>query len=247
MKIVIAALREGRKTWSELQKLGIPEKTLATILKEYLIPFGLVEKDGDYYVWYDLSRVLTPLELERAMRHSLQLIPAFESLRDFGLRIVEPNVFATNVEPHLVKAALEHLRSYPNIFQKISNPNYVRIADLIGKYHDKVMIKFGDTVKSKRKGLLGKIGVSKTEFKLRDVPWTIVSEESENTQENKELKEFQNYLMDKKLFNEMITNHHDFVADISELIVKTKSGEPLEGKCSLCPKVTIYEKPDKTA
>ena len=60
--------------------------------------------------------------------------------------------------------------------------------------------------------------------------------------EREEIKEFQNYLTDKKTFNDMLAGGREFIADISELILKIKSGEPLEGKCSLCPKVTIADR-----
>jgi hypothetical protein len=48
---------EGKKTWTDLEKLGVPEKTLGRILKDYLEEWGLVRKEGEYWVWYDQTRI----------------------------------------------------------------------------------------------------------------------------------------------------------------------------------------------
>jgi hypothetical protein len=66
-KPVIDALREGRKSWSDLEKITIrlsknderkiPEKTLDRILKDYLEPWGLVHKDNDFWAWYENLRI----------------------------------------------------------------------------------------------------------------------------------------------------------------------------------------------
>jgi len=74
MKTVIQALKEGNKTYTELLKLGVPEKTLDRILKDYLEYFGLAWKDGVYWVWYENKKVFqSKHDYDIALKHSRYL------------------------------------------------------------------------------------------------------------------------------------------------------------------------------
>lgn len=74
MKTVIQALKEGNKTYTELLKLGVPEKTLDRILKDYLEYLGLARKDGVYWVWYENKKVFqSKHDYDIALKHSRYL------------------------------------------------------------------------------------------------------------------------------------------------------------------------------
>ena len=237
IKTVIEALREGKKKWSDLVSLGIPEKTLSRVLNDYLIFWGLVKKEGEYYVWHENLRVFKSFrEYKLAIRHSRQLIPALKSILDIKL---EKNP--------LYLAAKEHLQSgYPEIYaklEKFESEFTERIRYLLVKHGDKIKVGGRDFMLlipevKKKKGFLGKLGFNDVEFKKVDIPFLI---EGRKKEEEKELLELRDFLSDTKAFNERFEVYRDLAGDISLLILKIEMGEPLEGKCSLCPKVRIME------
>jgi hypothetical protein len=240
IKTVIEALRkDGKKKWSDLVSLGIPEKTLSRVLNDYLIFWGLVQKEGEYYVWHENLRVFKSFgEYMLAINHSRQLIPALKSILDIKLPEKNP----------LYLAAKEHLRSgYPEIYAKLEKFESVfteRIRYLLAKHGDKIKVGGRDFMLlipevKKRGGFLGKFGFNDVEFKKVDIPFLI---EAGKKEEEKELLELRDFLSDAKAFNERFEVYRDLAGDISLLILKIEMGEPLEGKCSpLCPKVRIME------
>ena len=112
MKPVVEALRQGNKKHSELLSLGVPEKTLDIILKDYLEYLGLAEKKGVYWAWYTHTRVFeNEEERKAALKHSEKLVPALD------------NVLLCSFTPEdlLFKAFDEHLKTgYPEIHQKLT-------------------------------------------------------------------------------------------------------------------------------
>jgi len=242
-KIVTDALREGRKTWTELKNLGIPEKTLDRILNVYLgKELGLVTKSGEYWVWYDQIRTFqSKANYDLAIDHSRKLIPAFKTM-----------VSMEGKDPTLLFAAVEHLKSYPDIYQKhieFTSLFNERVKELLKKYGS--MIKLPgrdflllDPVTTKRKGFLGKLGVTETGFRTNNPDYMIkwASKEPPPPAEMKEIDELRNLIDDTKVFNEKLEVYRQLAGDILLLIFKVEvGGTPLEGRCSLCPHIAIKD------
>jgi len=76
IKRVIYSLKESPKTFNELKKTGVPERSLARILKEYLPDWGLVYKDeNNYYNWYENVRTYeNENDYKLALNHSKRLV-----------------------------------------------------------------------------------------------------------------------------------------------------------------------------
>ena len=137
---VIQILREGPKTWSELQKqTNIPERTLTNILNT-LNDWGLARKlDDGRWALYTYERVYRSFEeWKQAILHSEKLISAINTLI-FELRggfvlldknainmkkpklyheIIETLETPSRTDYEIVKLFLQHLKSgYPEIFK----------------------------------------------------------------------------------------------------------------------------------
>lgn len=110
LKKIIDSLRQGKKTYSELKKLGIPEKSLDRALIEYLQYWGLAENIDGYWTWYEFSRVFTPHNFDLAMKHSERLLFQFQTL------VHHPDKNSQDLEYVAMK---EHLKSYPEIYSKL--------------------------------------------------------------------------------------------------------------------------------
>jgi len=113
LKIVIQALREGKKAWSDLKQLRvdgkeIPDKTLERLLKEYLKDWELVEKVDGYWSWYEYSRIdLTPDEQKIFLEHAQKLKPSFDAI-------------LSREQEEDRKFAEKHLQTgYPVIYEKL--------------------------------------------------------------------------------------------------------------------------------
>jgi len=144
-KPVIEALREGKKTWTELRKLDVPEKTLSRILKECLEYWGLVVKEGEYWTWYEHSRIFNSRqELDLFADHSKKLLPklynmlkapaedifidirpprAEQMAKDVGKQTMEQFVRETKNKEYIE----QHLRTgYPRIFAQLQRLRELR-------------------------------------------------------------------------------------------------------------------------
>jgi hypothetical protein len=237
IKVVVEALRQGKKTWSDLKELNIPDKTLQRVLEEYLEYSGLARKEEGFWVWYEYSKIFnSEFEYQRAIEHSKELIPALESI--LNLKETERN--------DLYSAAREHLKHYPEIFVKLEKFEELysqRERQLCKKYESKIKTAENfmilDPVQKKGKGILGRFS-SETKFVRRKVPYIIDwGEDRPTTDEMKEIDELRTFL-DEKVFTEKFEIYGELAKDIHSLIFKiTISKEPLEGKCSLCPKIRI--------
>jgi hypothetical protein len=241
MKEVIESLREGKKTWTDLKNLKVPEKTLDRILKDHLIYWGLVRKEDEYYVWYDQARVFQSRDdYDLAIKHSRKLIPTLRSMLN-----------ASEVyEPQLLSAAEEHLKSYPEIYQKHMKFDELfnqKIRKLFSKYRDRIKLPgrdfmILDPITIKKEGFLGRLGATETKFKKRDVPYMIDWKGNLTEDQIKEIKELQAILDDKVSIHKEFQLFRELAGDLSVLVLKTEMGTPLEGRCSLCPNVKILEK-----
>lgn len=257
MKPVVDALRDGKKSWSDLkqlkvQKRDIPEKTLDRIL-DYLQYWQLVKKEGVYWVWYEHSRIFNSTdEFNLYLDHSRKLIPALKSI-----------IGITPEEEHPLESyADEHLRSYPEVYQKLTkfrDLQQKQVGKLFGMI--KGRIKTPDKMwtmhfeKRKTESFIGRI-FGESVLVKEDVPYYL------GPFTLKELGEIQKLLGhptriyesgkgDKKeymihgpirvaMLDEMFELYREIAGDISLLILKVDNGEPLEGICSLCPKVKIH-------
>jgi len=244
MKEVIKSLMDGKKTWTDLKNLKVPEKTLDRILKDYLIYWGLVRKEDEYYVWYDQARVFQSRDdYDLAIRHSRKLISTFRSMLN-----------ASEVyEPQLLSAAEEHLKSYPEIYQKHVKFDELfnqKIRKLFSKYRDRIKLPgrdfmILDPITIKKEGFLGRLGATETKFKKRDVPYMIDWKGNLTEEQIKEIKELQAILDNKASIHKEFQLFRELAGDLSVLVLKTEMGTPLEGRCSLCPNVKILEKGGK--
>lgn len=144
-KPVIDALREGKKTWTELRKLDVPEKTLNRILKEHLEFWGLAFKEGEYWTWYEYSRVFNSRqELDLFVYHSRKLLPALYNMLKapaedvfFDIRPPRPEQMAKDVGKQIMEEVIretknkeyieQHLRTgYPRIFAQLQRLRELR-------------------------------------------------------------------------------------------------------------------------
>jgi len=150
----------------------------------------------------------------------------------------------------LLAAAEEHLKSYPETY--VNHKTFARIfnqrlRDLLSKYGNRIKLPGRDFIRLepvaiKKNGFLGKLGATETIFKRKDVPYMMDLEGNLNEQQIQEIKELETALLNKKAFNEKYEIYRQLAGDISVLILKIEMGEPLEGHCSLCPKVRILDK-----
>lgn len=236
MKPVINALRGGKKTWSDLVKLDIPEKTLDRILKDYLKYWDLAKKEGNYWVWYEHSRFFkSKHDYDLAIEHSRKLLPAFQNMLEVAL-----------VDRHpLYSYAKEHLGFYPEIYKKLEKLEELfsdRVRYLFQKYGHRVLTPDRFEVmhfeKRKGKGFFGKL-FGESVLVKEDIMLAIDLSKAEPN-EIKELHELRDLLASAKTFNERFEIYRELAGDVSLLIRKVEIGlEPLEGKCSLCPKIEI--------
>ena len=236
MKPVINALREGKKTWSELKAFDIPDKTLHRILEDYLKKWGLADKEGDYWVWYEYSRVFkSRADYDLAIDHSRQLLPALRNILEVA-----------TIERHpLYSYVKEHLRFYPETYRKLEKFEEAfneRVRELFHKQGHRI-ITSSNFLRLESVQVKGRF-FSRTKFVKKNVPLMIGDYEKNLSETDlKEIKELRDLLEDTKAFNERFEIYRELAGDISLLIAKVEVGlEPLEGKCSLCPSITISEK-----
>jgi DNA-binding HxlR family transcriptional regulator len=239
-KVVIDALREGKKSWSDLKELKIngrkiPDKSLARLL-DYLDHWGLVNKENDgYWALYENFRIFgSRKEYDIAIDHSRKLLPALQNM----IKITE--------ERHeLYPYVKEHLKKgYPDIHSKLEK--FETVFDEVRSFYSGL---------SKMDGALKMDGKVYEELKRKDP--LEAAEHRKRTQGfeqrfrglvAKELVELEPRLMhlledgteEKRVYTE-------FVGALSVLSSKIEMGEPLEGKCSLCPKVRIQEAENKAS
>jgi len=237
MKKVIDSLREGNKTWSDLKKLGIPDKTLQRILKKNLEYFGLANKEEGYWVWSEHSMVFDSTEeYKMAVEHSKRLIPSLRGLYKLDVKSLN----------ELHDCAKEHLRNYPEIFEKFEKFEKVfnkRIRYLLEKHGSKIrgpnFLTILDPIKVKRKGTFRFF--SQTKYKRRDVPFSIRMEhpdmnyeEFKKTEEFKEVMELRDFLEANGNFTKRFDDYKDLAGKIESLCLKIEWNNPLKGVCSLC-------------
>jgi tetratricopeptide (TPR) repeat protein len=208
MKPVIDALKEGKKTWSDLRKLDIPEKTLARILREYLEYFRLVRKEGDFWVWYENVGVVfsSKDEYDLALEHSKKLFPQFKQMLQYSAHYKDPTVYL---------AMREHLKSYPEIYRRLE-----KFEKAFAGLNEKLLQNKEMLAQHQVNAELG----GPFRFSIFYDEWNpATSKESELKDKlGKELKSF-------------LDIYRPLAGDISLLETRIDYGHPLEGTCPLCP------------
>lgn len=221
MKPVIEALREGKKSWGDLKELKvqnreIPDKTLDRLLKN-LDYWGLAEKEGDFWVWYEYSRVFTPHNFDLAMKHSKRLLFQFQTL------VHHPDKNSQDLEYVAMK---EHLKFYHD------TDTYLKLE----KY-EKAFIEIKKKINA-NKEMLSKFFPNLNPFRIiedydKSFKATTPDEEKLKDELEKELDKF------------YWETYSPLKRDLGSLETKIAHRNPLEGKCSLCREVKIMEEGGK--
>ena len=221
-KKVIDALREGKKSWSELRKLDIPEKTLQRILQDYLQYWGLVEKKEKYWVWYEYLRVFSSEgEYKAALEHSRKLLDTFDLMK----------MFCFDLEDPLFLSAKEHLRSYPEIYK-----NLEKLEEVTSQKNEELIQRISQSINDPRKRL--------DQYKYHPfqiIPFLLTWNPSPDDVETRD-----NLVAALKPdFEDCFQTYREFSGDVSLLKLKVEMGTPLEGKCFSCPKIKIKKGDEK--
>jgi len=223
IKAVIEALKEGKKTWSELVNLGIPEKTLERVLKDYLIYWGLVRKEGDYYVWHEYVRTFqTPREYEVFLRHSKQIVPELFVLISSKFSVSKNHYYN----------AREHLRTgYPEIYEKL-----LKIEAFFGKRLEKKEQR-DKNLRMESFRVFDEHYLAQKAFR-GDVTWIYDVHKAIHTSYD--------VLYDIVINEDMINLSTALSRDLLFIASKVINGEPLKGKCPLCPNIKVLNKSENT-
>lgn len=84
IKKVIVALKNKRMSYTELEGLRIPHRTVSDILKNYLGYWGLVKKEkgrfGRWYWYEEIKEFKNRSQYELFMQHTKDLVPALRML-----------------------------------------------------------------------------------------------------------------------------------------------------------------------
>ena len=240
IKIVIEALRNKPMKWSELlEQTKIPEKSLHRILTEYLSFWGLVKKDElGRWSWYDNIRTYkSERDYELALNHSKMLIPGLRAIlaEDMDLYLHLGSSAYVELHKHdeeeseLLKSfAEEHLRTgYSEIYEDLvkfrENMEQVELIEMeIEKEIKKIREEKPYLFPALPARLINVVSMHGYEEYLKLMPQKIV-EKAKNIQE----KRFESY-------RKMIEN-------IFFIEMKIKMGDPLKGRCDLCPRIRIIE------
>ena len=244
IKKVIDAVREKPRTWAELERLGIPEKSVTRILTEYLSYWGLVKKDeSGRWVWFENIRTFENRhDYDIALEHSKALLNGFPlvtwAIVQPGFLREKPIVPKGEEMMHLKKAVEDHLKTgYPQVYEKIREA-------IRGKEEARAL-------------LVKEIG---------ELPWILTGLDEAHPRLMK-LDHVYTYLVTdgvpkrfrsdvrklaKKIPSEKIDTFREIGSRMTELFLQSASeirgitlrienAEPLRGSCELCPRVKVAD------
>lgn len=232
IKKVINALRNGKKKYSELAELGIPEKTLTRILINHLDFWGLAHKDDNgFWVWYEYTQVLSPYQHKKKIEHSKKLI---QRLDTSPYLMIDLLAFASEKEDFEVFNLLQHIKTaYKETYSLIENYKKKMIATGLDHY-----VGYPKPILSHEFPSPTFEGHMPVKVSARlEIP-NIETLMAEQTQK----EEMQKWDNDPKIKD--LTNLRDvLVGKLIFLKYQVKHGKPLDGVCNLCPQrsVTIKE------
>lgn len=246
---VIDALRDGPKRWSDLVDLGIPKKTLERILKNYLGGWGMVYKneiDGRWYWRYSIRTYESEREYTLFQNHSEKLIPSLEKMvTSYPSYWQSIQMESFTSEPPVLKEEAfklipfveEHLKTgYPDIWNNIK-----KVRDDLSKKKRvdeeirKLMGKSGEELGLWPYSLRMSVEVSLSEILPRAVLPSVHKIDGFRKNAPELLEEI------VSIVKEWLEDYKRLAGDIELLILKIKMGEPLRGKCRICPWIKIKE------
>ena len=220
VKQVIDALKEGAKTWSDLEELKpvISGSTLDRNLKK-LEYWGLVKKEEGYWNWSEYTTFNSEQELNLKLEHSQKLIPAFENIINLSFEI----------QDSLFVAAKEHLRtSYPSIHQKLTE-----LLEMMNeKKHEKLLKKYSDEITNLHSGY------PNHEYH----PFQVLVFLSWNPMPN-HIEARDRMVRGVK---PLLENYRGLSENLSILKLEIEHGTPLRGHCMVCPRVKVQEENKNT-
>ncbi|MGF3521895.1 MAG: hypothetical protein ACQXXJ_02215 [Candidatus Bathyarchaeia archaeon] len=129
LKKVVDALKTKPMSYSELKQLGIPEKTLSRVLRDYLEPMELVEKtEAGLWVWRQTQvTAKTEADFKALLRHSKKLTITSADFQRFDCMNPElavsmlafPEAFTLDGEEAILNSCFkQHLKTgYPNVYK----------------------------------------------------------------------------------------------------------------------------------
>jgi len=208
--------------WSELTKLGIPEKTLHRILIWYLEPWGLVKKrDDGRWSWFEHIKVYeTREDYEIALKHSEELFLGFDAILaeevNLWLLLRHPladikgrNIVTEGSE--LKPFAEEHLKTgYPDTYEKLTK--FREALSELQKLERNLDMK----------DVFSHFKIYREDFDEH------LSARFQRPQEDtpKPIKRFR---------EQRLENFRELADHFLVMKLKVKMGTPLRGSCQLCP------------
>jgi len=257
LKKVVDALMEGEKTYSELLKLGIPEKTLTRVLKDILEFIGLAIKTNGYWAWYTYKKKYNPTMLPLASKHAKQLAPGFEAVLPFHVptryTVGDNRVLTEQQINQLKENALAHIKTgYPNINNTLTQ--FRKLKSKLDKIQTEETTKFvnrlereGKThlhIESKNAYLLGPF---ETEEELRDL-----MEKHDMTIHGFHRVENGAWFMEGPIYfgkvevanflktrEALMQVNQSLSAQIGKLLLQIEWGHPLDGECDSCREIAF--------
>jgi hypothetical protein len=225
MKPIIEALKDGKKSNSELKNLEVfkeyrdPDKTLARLL-DALNYWGLAEKEKEtnYWVWCENYQIIDSEEdYKRAIEHSRKLLPVLELMQNF----------AFNPEDPYYEYVKQHLKSYPD-----THENLEKLENLTSPKNKELLQRILQSVRDPYNRL--------EHYKYN--PHQLIPYLQAWKPQDLIYKETRNNLLaklKKSGFEKYNPTYRDFAGDITFLKSQVENGQPLEGICSICPKIKI--------
>ena len=249
--MVIEALRNKRMTWTELKELTyeedgvtkkIPDKTLDRILKEYLSFWGLIKKVDfmgkeipasqpadtsikkrkGLWSWYETTRTYNSRELELALERSRKLSIGLEAI------LAEiPNLWTSS------ERAMEWVRKIEHEGRKFKPFAEQHLKTGYPEIYEKVMLfrRLGKEIKT----VIEETYKELPERTKQIIQFVVYSAEPLGFEPPPISDEVQNINVKRLDVYEELTH------DIRLVIMKINMGEPLDGICQLCPRVSIVE------
>jgi len=229
-------------------KLGVPEKTLDRILKDYLEYLGLAQKDGVYWVWYENKKVFqSKHDYDIALKHSRRLfeemIPDIED-QPFdnpegvvGLLISKPTRYAyllKHLRTGYFKDFWTTFQAYYDLMEKYGFPHVVSgLQRKIGELQFE-LLEYNPDIPS---NITQAVFYKDTVFipnKNEERGWFLHDSHGKALNDQKMKKDFQ----------KLIELQTELVKELLFLMSQVQHGTPLRGYCGCCPdrRVTIKSK-----
>ncbi len=225
IKKVIDALRHSPQTYSQLLQLGIPERSLSRILKDYLSYWKIVtQKDGKWF-WYDnVKKFSSSDEYNIALAHSKQLLPSISSLL---LEDLDPTM----------EFPIYNKKEKITIGKTLEFKEYVE-EHLITGYSDtyNTLIEYRN-IKKEYEEELKHYSTTYSIEGLSYFNWESINNNVDQYESNHVKMTNQEQI--SKIINRIENLYKIIAGDLLLIVKKIEHGTPLKGKCEICPNVII--------